>query len=281
MAQALSEGADPDCNADNTAGSRRIIYRAVENKDVQAAGILLNWGACPDARNDGKNPLLKSLRIKDESMSHLLLQAGAKFSLSEIEGVHYVTASRHTFRANEWEMALLESYNPELLPRISTKNPAGLKERLFKENHNHNAPLDNRETWKLFTHISKALMEQGNPITKDDFFDRNYHDTPWINVAVKFRQLDKVLDHLHSQGESLGVRDLLTENNEPTLLFDQIIACGGAKHIFTTRHMEGKSIADLRALFAVVPEQYKPEVGNYHSLASQMRRQQNQQERQR
>jgi hypothetical protein len=53
------------------------LQHAVAKNQVEAARVLLEWGADPDARRDGATPLFIAANQKDLTLLRLLLDAGA------------------------------------------------------------------------------------------------------------------------------------------------------------------------------------------------------------
>jgi ankyrin repeat protein len=59
------------------------LQHAVRKQQVEAVRVLLEWGADPDAREDGATPLFIAAGSKDPTMMRLLLDAGADVNRTE------------------------------------------------------------------------------------------------------------------------------------------------------------------------------------------------------
>lgn len=58
------------------------LQHAVQKGQVEAVRVLLEWGAQPDARQDGFTPLAIAAGSKDPTIARLLLDAGADVNVS-------------------------------------------------------------------------------------------------------------------------------------------------------------------------------------------------------
>lgn len=58
-------------------GAWTALQHAVAKNQVEAVGVLLEWGADPDARRDGATPLFIAANQNDSTLLRFLLDAGA------------------------------------------------------------------------------------------------------------------------------------------------------------------------------------------------------------
>lgn len=270
MEAALMEGAQagwiPQAGAEQ---SEPLLHMAAGDDRVDAVRLLLNWGADVEAHDrEGRTALYHTSRWNSPKAARELLEAGADYRHACFGGGSLAAALQDAVTHDYDDLAaLIEEY--EGRPNISLSNePERLKERLFRRDKQHFTPLDNPQTWKNFDAVHGTLMAQGTPITKDEWFDVNGRGERWIDVAVRFRALDKVLGHLHAQGERLTVDELL--NDEP--LLEAICDKGGVRHLFTREQLQGEGVEGMRRLQAQLPDSALAQVRNNYALTAWLQR---------
>lgn len=244
-----------------------LLHEAARDNKVDAVRVLLNWGADAEMRDsDGGTPLYQACLKGNAEAAQELLEAGANYRSSAGNG-HMAESLLQTARGGRDALAaVIEQYDNNR-PRISpSKDPETLKERLFRFDKQHFTPLDNPQTWRDFDALHHTLMEQNTPITKDEWFDLNGEGERWIDVAVKFRALDKVLGHLHAQGERLTVDELLADKE----LLDGICHKGGVRHLFTREQLQGEGVEGMRRLQRAIPESAMGQVKNRFALTTSL-----------
>lgn len=263
---ALTRGAHPAWRDEGQEDSRALfppLHTAVKHNDTRMLDILLNWGADINERDtSGETAFMTACNLRKTEAGTLLLEAGANFRTGSSFG--RTPQGVFAFRETEDEPLhdVLEEYT-DRRPRIdSGHEPEKLKERLFRQNNWRFSPLDNPQTWQEFDSIGALLLEQKNPITKDEWFDLNGQGERWIDVAVKFRMVDKVLEHMKAQGERLTVDDLV---QDPPLL-ENICRKGGAKQLFNREFLQHEGVAGMKRLQEHMPEDAKAEITNRFAL---------------
>lgn len=265
MEAALAAGARPDelslggKSSPDTTPLHMVIARQA---DVHTVDLLVNWGANIHARmSDGATPFLLACKTKQFDVARALLEAGANHHDDGVRGL--------VQKGGEYEELkdLLDEYEHHLPGIDASRSPETLKQRLLRQNDRGFAPLDNPKVWRDFDRIGVALLKQGTPLAKDDLFDINRVGRCWIDKAIDCRALDKVLSHLHAQGDYLSVREL---TDDPGLL-EHICDKGGVRHLFTLEQLRREGTAGMRELQAHIPELTLAQVPNRFQLASELR----------
>lgn len=278
MEQLLRDGADPNWQPPFTHNSPHSIADFYETAEAsclhiassqlnrEAMRVLLNWGANPDLTDkQGQTPLHYACKAQAETEIRMLLDACANAHLrdssgqsprdildkSELSGGPDVAAS----------LEALVEYDTGR-PNVSwTQRQEGLKSRLLNNSSGY-SPLDNPRVWREFDKISEVLLEQGTPLTKDDCYAPNQTGETLLQRAVQFRCLDKLLGHLHAQGEHLEVDELVAD---PSLL-DDITRMGQLPHLFTIGQLQKEGVGGMSRLLAEVEPDARWQVRNLHSL---------------
>lgn len=271
MEQLLAAGANPDYVSTPDDGATKLLpgksylHMAAATMHDESIRVLVNWGADVNLRDDeGVTPLHRLCRTGTVMGMRTLLDAGADMHIADNDGKTPRKTLDDMARSNSNDalscLEVLDEYMK--LPRINTHNePDKLKERLYKK-HQGVTPLDNPQVWREFDAIGKVLLEQGTPLTKDDLWVTNDHGESVIERAVRFRSLDKVLDHLIAQGDRLSVDEML---HEPSLL-SAIHEHGAASQLFTTRYLAEDGVSGLLDLQKELGEPSVGMIANPHCL---------------
>lgn len=269
MEDLLAQGADPHRTVPLSPGFD-YLSNAVLSGEPDSVRVLLNRGVEVNRRNEaGKTPMHALAANPDEGILRQLLDAGARCDIADSEGrtaLALLEGALDKGRAEEAAACLDAIMEYGRLPRINpSTQPETLKERLFRE-HNGATPLDNPEVWQNFDAVGKALIGQGQPITKQEMLEMGNDGESLIDKAARFRQLEPALAHLREQGDRLTVRDLC---DNPRLLTN-LCHYGGEQALFSFEQLKEDGVPGLQALRRAVDESALQMVPNLFALRAQL-----------
>lgn len=277
MEAALAAGANPDMQVNDA--KRTLLHEAAQRNQVGVVNLLLSWDANPDAADFmDETPMFIAVRGSALEALNLLFEAGADAKAVNKKGKTanwFIHQQVHLGDGLGDYEALIDQLFDEYghqRPMVNPfSKPESLKERLFAFNERMAyAPLDNPEVWKKFDAIGEILLKQGTPIEKEEWFEMNARGERWLDVAIRFRQLDKVLDHLHAQGERLELDSLIGEDGQANELLQAIANKGQARHLFTPNQLIDEGMDGMQKLMRALPETVRPQIQNLHQLKAQM-----------
>jgi hypothetical protein len=279
MQRLLAEGVDPNWPVSENSMPHNIsgfyeavqascLHIAVSEQNSEAVRLLLNWGADVNATDKtGQTPLHYACKADAPREADMLMAAGAQENVLDMDGKTPVQLSQSHAHDEPGEAQLvIDDY--ALRPRINpSSEQVTLKERLLRVGASGYDPLDNPRVWQQFGIISDILLQQDTPISKDEMLTPNDKGQTVFDRAIRFRAVDKLLDHLHAQGEYLDLETLL----EDTQLLDGIVEHGGVQHLFSLPQLREEGVQGMRRLQEAVGEDAMAMVRNGFGLAAQLR----------
>lgn len=269
--EAFAAGATPN-GADRWNGLPPLHIATFNVKKLDIVRILVNRGADVEKRDyNGVTALYYAFVKNQPEIAKELLESGADLHSAKGANKHASMDALTSFSrtsGHEELAAVLESYSTERPSVKLSGRTKNLKEKLMSANKHGHTPLDNIATWQQFDEVSAELLQQNTPITKEEWFERNSQGERWIDVAVKFRAVDKVLGHMQAQGGAqLTVDDLV---NDPSLL-EHICSKGGVKHLFTPEFLQAEGMEGMEGMKRLqehIPENAKADITNRFALTA-------------
>lgn len=146
------------------------------------------------------------------------------------------------------------------------------REVLFAKNERGFTTLDNPFSWDKFSTMMTQLLERGEGLTKQDFMQTNSEGRTWLEQAARSGHFDAVVDYLASQGEHLGVAELLAQDGQPNAAYAAAVAWGQHSAVFTYDNLKVASSRDVEALTRPLPKSAQEQIPNRFALHQRLQR---------
>lgn len=124
---------------------------------------------------------------------------------------------------------------------------------------------DNPLTWRHYAQAERTGVE-GISISKAEWMQLNHDGEPAMATGIRCGYLPQIIQGLLHQGEVITAQDLLTENREPSPLYQAIIEARAHRHVFVQANWESQSVSALRAAYEVLPEEAQEDLSHYTGL---------------
>lgn len=289
--------AGADANWQRPDGGYTALHCAASEGFIPVMRALIQHGAdttLPDAR--GNSPLIFAASSKHTDAVRLLLQTTPDYPLDALNarGNNALSLCITPKYAPDTAIALLDA---GASPHTEIRNQEGERSSLFAEatalgnkdalyllnqyakaqpklgDFDRQTVLDadshvlqHPKGWQAFPEIAATLAQQGTPLTKADLLTSYAEGRSYLGRAAECYQLPKVLDYLHTQGETVTADDLLQQDGTPNALLQTCIRSQSVGALMSEANWKGQGSAALQRVWQALPAEGREQVGNYFSL---------------
>lgn len=203
----------------------------------------------------------------------MLLDAGIDSDLSSNRGLlnelHRLKAKKSQVVCDEIE-ELFNYYDS--MPKLTDEVLATLtKEELFRANEQGLCLMDTPSTWKQFARVEKALKDNGEPLTKDDFLKKNAKGQTWLERSAECFDLESALARfvriggtmrealLDSRGMQNAVFKAALEWQQEDVLINRKLWLSG-----------DNTLQGFQQVYRLLPPEVKKEITDYHARCAEL-----------